>query len=186
MPMALGMSEAPHGPEVFRRRLVGLYALSLMEREGPLHGYRLSEAIAERTQGAWRPGPGAVYPSLQKLVEAHLATRKVAGRRRTYTITKAGSRLLASLRSKSPGFARARMDAAVLWAEIHGEKDASALLLGRLDHVLEALEGLLDSPDATPASRADLRVKVTHVLSRSLERFGAAQGPRPKGGRVHG
>ena len=65
----------PYGPSL-RRRLVGLYALTVMEREGPVHGYGISERIAERTDGAWRPGPGAVYPSLQKLVAGGWPVRR--------------------------------------------------------------------------------------------------------------
>ncbi len=59
-----------------RPRLVGLYALATMEREGVVHGYLLSQRISERTDGAWRPGPGAVYPSLSALVERGWARRR--------------------------------------------------------------------------------------------------------------
>ncbi len=83
---------------------MGLYALTLMEREGPLHGYGLSERIAERTEGAWRPGAGSVYPSLRKLVESGLARSKATERRRVYSITPQGRALLRRMRrANGPG-----------------------------------------------------------------------------------
>ncbi|HEV8049998.1 MAG TPA: PadR family transcriptional regulator, partial [Thermoplasmata archaeon] len=102
------MRRPPVGPEAFRRRLVGLYALTLMERDGSLHGYGLSEKIADRTDGSWRPGPGSVYPSLKKLVASGLARSRVAARRREYTITPAGRALLRRMRSASEPGRRSR------------------------------------------------------------------------------
>ena len=34
----------------------------------PTHGYELLQEIEEKTEGAWRPGPGSIYPMLKKLV----------------------------------------------------------------------------------------------------------------------
>lgn len=41
-----------------------LYKISLK----PYHGYELLREIEENTAGAWRPGPGSIYPMLKKLV----------------------------------------------------------------------------------------------------------------------
>jgi DNA-binding PadR family transcriptional regulator len=35
--------------------------------ERPMHGYEMIQEIADRTQDAWRPSPGSVYPTLQLL-----------------------------------------------------------------------------------------------------------------------
>ena len=163
------MRPPPSGPGVFRRRLVGLYALSLMQRDGPIYGYQLSEAIAERTQGAWRPGPGSVYPSLQKLVTAGLATATSAQRRRTYAITPEGVRLLRTIRARGEGFLHGRLDGTLLWAEILGERDAGEYLLRRLRHVWESTEQVLDTHPGTSAERRQLRDRVTAELTRALD-----------------
>ena len=34
---------------------------------GPMHGYQIMSEIEERSGGAWRPSPGAVYPTLSQL-----------------------------------------------------------------------------------------------------------------------
>ena len=32
-----------------------------------MHGYEMIAEITERTNGAWRPSPGSIYPNLQLL-----------------------------------------------------------------------------------------------------------------------
>ncbi len=42
-----------------------------------MRGYDIMKEIENKTEGAWRPGPGAVYPVLRKLVkQGYLAARK--------------------------------------------------------------------------------------------------------------
>ncbi len=178
------MPPGPLDPREFRRRLVGLYALSLMEREGPLHGYRLSESIAQRTDGAWRPGPGSVYPSLGKLVENGLARAKVEGRRRTYTLTRDGERLLATVRARQQSFGQGRPDAALLWAYILGDHDAGEFLVRRLRHTLERTAAFLEAGPGTEAERERLRREVVTELRRTTERLAVDGDPvrRPSAG----
>jgi DNA-binding PadR family transcriptional regulator len=165
--------DAMHAPAPgagrFRYRLVGLYALTLMEREGPIYGYRLSEAIAERTQGAWRPGPGSVYPSLKKLVAAGLASAKFEQRRRTYAITPEGTRVLRTIRDRGERFLHGRWDGTVLWAEILGERDAGEYLLRRLRHVWESLEQMIESLPGSAEESRRLRDRVSAELTQALD-----------------
>jgi DNA-binding PadR family transcriptional regulator len=70
----------PRGPRP--GRLLGLYALAVMERDGPIYGYSLADRVAERTDGGWRPGAGAIYPALQVLVTRGMARSSRDGRRR--------------------------------------------------------------------------------------------------------
>src|SRR5262245_9517929 len=41
-------------------------------REGPRNGYQIMSEVEERSGGAWRPSPGAVYPALQQLADEGL------------------------------------------------------------------------------------------------------------------
>jgi DNA-binding PadR family transcriptional regulator len=52
--------------------------LSLLS-EAPATGYALIKGIAERTDQAWRPSPGSVYPTLQQLVDEGLVRQQSAG-----------------------------------------------------------------------------------------------------------
>jgi DNA-binding PadR family transcriptional regulator len=174
------MAPTVDGPDAFRRRLVGLYALTLMEREGPLHGYGLSERIAQRTEGAWRPGPGSVYPSLRKLTEQGLARSHARTRRREYAITPAGRALLRKLRSDSGPFRQGRPDLSALWAEVFGTGDVGQFLLHRLRRTLDALDAHLaravDSGDSADALRAAARAELEQAAARL---GGARRASRP-------
>ncbi len=48
----------------------------------PVNGYQVIQQIAERSNGAWRPSPGSVYPTIQQLEdEGLIATDDTSGRR---------------------------------------------------------------------------------------------------------
>ena len=55
--------------------MLHFYALLSIARK-PMRGYDLIREIEVKTDGAWRPGPGAVYPVLQKLVRHGLVSVK--------------------------------------------------------------------------------------------------------------
>jgi DNA-binding PadR family transcriptional regulator len=61
-----------------------------MLAEQPMHGYQLMQAIDERTQGSWRPSPGAVYPTIAQLEDEGLVTVTPDAGRKLVTLTDAG------------------------------------------------------------------------------------------------
>jgi len=63
----------------------------------PCHGYEILQDIDDKTEGAWRPGAGSVYPILKRLVQGgYIQSNDAAGSdRRIYSITQKG---LASLK----------------------------------------------------------------------------------------
>lgn len=63
--------------------------LSLLA-DGPSNGYGLIKAIAEKTDGAWRPSPGSVYPTLQQLVDEELIVSNGDSRKTEFQLTDAG------------------------------------------------------------------------------------------------
>ncbi|MDQ2790140.1 MAG: transcriptional regulator [Pseudonocardiales bacterium] len=71
-------------------------ALLLLLAEEPMHGYQLMQAITERTSGAWRPSPGAVYPTLSQLEDEGLIDTVAGGGRKLATLTDAGQAYLHS------------------------------------------------------------------------------------------
>jgi DNA-binding PadR family transcriptional regulator len=167
------------------RGALTLYALALMEREGSIHGYRLAERIEERTEGAWRPGPGAVYPALQRLVSRGLARRTRHGRRQDYTITKAGRELLSRIRARAAPARRGDPDLPALWAEVMGERDPGAFLLVRLRTSIDRLSLHLDrSATAAPAAqhlRSDALAELERGVARLRRRRPSARGLPPRG-----
>jgi DNA-binding PadR family transcriptional regulator len=58
--------------------------------EGPRNGYQIMSEIDERSGGAWRPSPGAVYPALSQLADEGLIAGDESGGKRTFRLTDAG------------------------------------------------------------------------------------------------
>ena len=58
--------------------------------EGPRNGYQIMSEIEERSGGAWRPSPGAVYPALSQLADEGLIEAEESGGKRTFRLTDEG------------------------------------------------------------------------------------------------
>jgi len=76
------------GPRA-RKGDVRIAILALLN-EAPASGYGLIKAIAERTEHAWRPSPGSVYPTLQQLVDEGLATQPAGPGKGDFELTDDG------------------------------------------------------------------------------------------------
>jgi DNA-binding PadR family transcriptional regulator len=173
-------------------RLVGLYALRCMERDGAVYGYSLAERIAERTGGVWRPGPGAIYPALQRLTDRGLARSRVVGRRRVYSLTPKGRESLARLRAQTTGWSPRAPDLSALWADVAGVDDVGTFLLLRLRRALDAIDAALVASSSTgngSSSLRSLRADVIAELSARVTELGRRHGraaPTPDHRRIKG
>jgi DNA-binding PadR family transcriptional regulator len=81
-PWAAGRSKA-------RRGDVRAAILALLTEE-PRNGYQLIQQIEERSDGEWRPSPGAVYPALQQLTDEGLIEAEEQEGRRTFRLSESG------------------------------------------------------------------------------------------------
>ncbi len=80
-----------------RRGAVRVAILTLLD-ERPMHGYELITELETRSEGRWRPSPGAMYPALEKM-EAHGAVVSTdADGKRQYALTEHGRQMLAEIR----------------------------------------------------------------------------------------
>ncbi|NRQ50016.1 PadR family transcriptional regulator [Aeromicrobium stalagmiti] len=66
-------------------------AALLLLAEEPQHGYQLIQEIGQRSQGAWSPSPGSIYPVLQQLEDEGLLTFERVDGRKTATLTDEGN-----------------------------------------------------------------------------------------------
>lgn len=83
-------------------------AILALLREGPRNGYQIMSDIEERSNGAWRPSPGAVYPALSALADEGLIEAEESGGRRQYQLTDAGREYVEA----NPGKARGAWESA--------------------------------------------------------------------------
>ena len=72
-----------------RRGDVRLAIIDVLAVE-PMNGYQVIQQIAERTNGAWKPSPGSVYPTLQQLQDEGLVREAGEGGRRQFQLTDDG------------------------------------------------------------------------------------------------
>ena len=99
------------GPASRRRRGAIRLSILLVLADKPMHGYQIMQELAERSGGAWRPSPGAVYPTLQRLEDAGLIRGEdTSDDRRVYGLTPT------AYREAHPPLQRARVPTCVLQA----------------------------------------------------------------------
>jgi DNA-binding PadR family transcriptional regulator len=81
----------PGGP--MRRRMrrgnVRAAILLLLEEE-PRNGYQVMQEIEQRSEGAWRPSPGSVYPAFQLLSDEGLVRGEARDGGNVFELTDAG------------------------------------------------------------------------------------------------
>lgn len=65
-------------------------AILALLAEEPRNGYQIIQEIAERSEGGWKPSPGAVYPALQQLTDEGLVVSEENEGRKTFRLTEAG------------------------------------------------------------------------------------------------
>ena len=74
----------------------------------PIHGYEIIQDIDSKTEGAWRPGAGSLYPILKKLVAEGLIKAEpepsAEATRRVYRITPKGVESLAHAKEMFTNF----------------------------------------------------------------------------------
>ncbi len=83
-----GPPGSPRGPKAGRGDVRA--AILALLREGPRNGYQIMSEIEERSGGAWRPSPGAVYPALSQLADEGLIEAEESGGKRTFRLTDEG------------------------------------------------------------------------------------------------
>jgi DNA-binding PadR family transcriptional regulator len=84
----LAQQERARAPRV-RRGDVRVAILAVLA-DGPLNGYQVIQQISERTDRAWRPSPGSVYPTISQLEDEGLVEGDDERGRRTLSLSEAG------------------------------------------------------------------------------------------------
>jgi DNA-binding PadR family transcriptional regulator len=92
------MNDQRRGPRV-RRGDVRSAILDVLrtaeENEEAVNGYQVIQQISERSDGAWRPSPGSVYPTIQQLEDEGLVESDDERGRRALTLSEAGRQYVA-------------------------------------------------------------------------------------------
>jgi len=65
-------------------------AILLLVEEEPRNGYQVMQEIEQRSEGAWRPSPGSVYPAFQLLADEGLVRGEARDGGNVFELTDAG------------------------------------------------------------------------------------------------
>ena len=154
-------------------RLVVLLLIS----ETPRHGYDLIKAIEEKSDEAYSPSPGVIYPALTFLEEAGYATAEMDGAKKVYAITEAGSVHLEDSRAEAEAaletLAMVGKRAAAMrehMAERHARHDRD--IPGVLPEVNEARRALKSAIAAAVSGDEDTQKRVAEILKSAAEEIG--------------
>jgi DNA-binding PadR family transcriptional regulator len=143
-----------------RRGDVRAAALALLT-ERPMHGYEMIQELEERTDGVWRPSPGAIYPALQLLEDQGLVTADAEAGKRLFSLTDTGREEAAKLGDRKP------------WDDVTAGIDPSQFklrdALGPIAVAARqvAIDGTPAQQTAAAEVRAEARRKLYSILAES-------------------
>jgi DNA-binding PadR family transcriptional regulator len=103
-----------------RRGDIRTAALLLLAEE-PRNGYQIMQEVEERSEGAWRPSPGSVYPALQQLEDEGLIRAEEVEGRKLFRLTVEGLAKVEERDAERPA----------PWEQMGGEPGSKAHELGR-------------------------------------------------------
>lgn len=103
-----------------RRGDIRTAALLLLAEE-PRNGYQIMQEVEARSDGAWRPSPGSVYPALQQLEDEGLIRAEEVEGRKLFRLTVEG---LARVEARDPA-------QTAPWEQMAGDPGSKAHELGR-------------------------------------------------------
>jgi DNA-binding PadR family transcriptional regulator len=150
--MRMSEAEARHWahPQTIPRGFLRIFMLAMISK-GAVTGYDIMQHIEEKTDGAWRPGPGTIYPLLKSLSKERLISSSRKGSktsRVSYTITPSGEQELAGMRASMPGFGRKERVVMRLVSDLVPPETLIPLLLNRAREGSEFLRSkILQMPE---------------------------------------
>jgi len=150
-------------PQTVPRGFLRVYILTLLSK-GAKTGYSIIQTIDERTEGAWKPGAGTMYPLLKGLEKEGLIASKERGRsRRSYVLTRKGEQELAEIRSQIGGMGRKDAVMARLFSDLLPSEIFMPMIVRR---IRESTEFIMQKVSETPT---ETRVRILRELRSILE-----------------
>ncbi len=150
-----------------RRGDIRTAALLLLAEE-PRNGYQIMQEVEERSDGAWRPSPGSVYPALQQLEDEGLIRSEEVDGRKLFRLTPDG---LARVEERDP-------EAPAPWEQMSDQPGSKAHDLGKV--MREVAFAFTQVMRAGSEEQQEQARKVLITARRELYRI-LADGTEPEG-----
>jgi len=159
------------------RGFLHFYALMSIAHK-PMRGYDLMKEIEMKTEGAWRPGPGAVYPVLQKLAkQGYIMPKKKSGDGPTqvlYEITPEGLRNIASAKKAMRSSTERWSLMSSLFIDLMEPDDLVRFVTGFIELQIEMVHTIVESERSKLSDQDKLfilrqyRLNLERELSRAI------------------
>jgi DNA-binding PadR family transcriptional regulator len=146
-----------------------LYILTLLSH-GPQSGYSIIQRIEERTEGAWKPGAGTMYPLLKGLLKEGLvrvAPSEGKGGSRAYVLTAKGTTELEETRRLIAGAGRKEPVMARLFSELLPGSVFVPMMVRRFRDTVEVLRQ--KAAEIPPEEREPLLSELRFVLASQID-----------------
>jgi DNA-binding PadR family transcriptional regulator len=163
----------------------------------PIHGYEIIQDIDSKTEGAWRPGAGSLYPILKKLVSEGLIKAEpepsTEATRRVYQITPKGVESLAHAKEMFANFQQRFGSLRRLFIELIDPENLATFFVDGSNRQFQMAQEMLEAKQ-NRISSADLEYILKEytlnlerqmnwaerMLSRSRPKHASASRPRSK------
>jgi len=188
------MSRPPHhwlNPQTIPRGFLRLYILTQLSK-GPETGYSIIQRIDERTDGAWRPGAGTMYPLLKGLLKEGLVrVTNPSGRggSKVYSLTARGNAELERIRQQFAGAGKREPVMVRLFSDLLPGRVYVPMVVRRYRDAAEILRQKVDEvpePEKT-ALLQELRLFLKSQIDWIDSQLGAypghresSKGPKPR------
>lgn len=147
-------------------------AILLLLADAPMHGYELIQQIVAKSEGAWKPSPGSIYPALSQLEDEGLVMIDKVEGRKTAALTDQGAAFVEENRS----------DLGAPWDDVRSSVGGDAMDLRGLIGLLMGAAGQVAAV-GTPAqvkAASDVLADARRSLYRILAEDGDADGTGPE------
>src|SRR5438445_7101310 len=161
----------------------------------PIHGYEIIQDIDSKTEGAWRPGAGSLYPILKKLVSEGLIKADPEpsneATRRVYQITPKGVESLAHAKEMFANFQQRFVSLRRLFIEIIDPENMATFFVEGYNRKFQMSQEMLESKQNKISQAAleyilkeytlNLEKQMTwanRMLNRSKPKAGPTQRPK--------
>jgi DNA-binding PadR family transcriptional regulator len=144
------------------------------------------QSIDERTDGAWRPGPGTIYPLLRSLVEEKMllpSSSRGSGGKIAYSLTPRGKRELSVMQKFLASAGRKERVVVRLLVDLLPPLAMASMMINRIREGSDLLRTtLLSLPEPDRSSL----IKELRLLSESQELWAESQLRNRPGSRAGG
>jgi len=140
----------------------------------PIHGYEIIQDIDSKTDGAWRPGAGSIYPILKKLVSEGLIKAKprpsVEATPRVYHLASHGVQSLAHAKEMFTNFQQRFGSLRRLFIELIDPDNLATFFVDGSNRQFQMAQEMLESKSdkITPADLEYILKEYTLNLERQM------------------